>query len=375
MLQRFEFRPALDTLRFLAFLSVFISHAILFLPPVCSEGCQAFLRTHLTIGDLGVSTFFVLSGFLISILLFTELNRTNNIKLSGFYTRRILRIWPLYALIVFIGVILVPQFISADIFGSTWDLSKTGDLWRLLTFTFNFDHQYHFVHVSLVLGVLWSISVEEQFYAVWPLVLKVIKRKLIPYLLLLITIASIVFRYFYAFDLDRSVVEYHTLSVMGDMALGGLLAYFYSKHHELISWLKKFATRGIATVSLTVIIFEIAYRNVFMEERLFIALEPLVFGLAIMGVLIVLLNHQAPKWAKHRSLVYLGKISYGLYMYHIIAMALILTLALHFALSPWLIIALSLATTILLASLSYTFFEAPLLKLKKHFGSPDQVSL
>ncbi len=374
-LTKFEHAPQLDTLRFFAFLSVFIGHCILFLPPLCSTVCSTVLKKYFVTGDLGVSTFFILSGFLITILLLTEQNRLGDVKLKAFYIRRILRIWPLYAFIVFLGFVVVPHTVLHTVFGVPFTLYGTGSLWRFLTFTFNFAHKYHFVQYSLVLGVLWSISVEEQFYAFWPVVLKYVQRNKIPYILGGLIFASTVFRYMHAFDFDRATVEYNTFSVMSDIAIGSSCAFFYSHKKSLIESLSTSKTQAIGFVSFGIIFFDVLFRQTLLDTKLYVALEPLFFSFAVVGLLTLLLNERVPAWTKNKVLVYLGKVSYGLYMYHIVALILVLLLAPVLYLSSFATAVLSFVVTIVLATLSFEYFEKPILSLKKRFGNADSVGL
>lgn len=366
--------PTLDTFRFFAFLAVFIGHSILFLPPICSGGCFSFLREKLVIGDLGVSAFFILSGFLITILLITEQNRNNKIRIDLFYLRRILRIWPLYILIVVLGFYFIPNLIPANIFGGQYTVANTGELWRFLTFTFNFAHQYHFVHISLVLGVLWSISVEEQFYAFWPIILKFIKQSFIPYFLGLIIIFATIYRYIYAYDLGHSIVKYSTFSVMSDIAMGALFAYFYGVYRTFFESLKRHWYFIFVIASNIIVLGIILFRSFVVENRFAITIEPVVFSLAVVSILLFL-PQQTTGFMTYRPLVYLGKISYGLYMYHIIAMILVLFFTRSVNISPIILVLTSFITTVLLASISYFVLEKPILSLKHKIGNPDVVSL
>ena len=107
--------PNLDALRFFAFLSVFISHIAVFLSftPVWFQPIKKLFLIH---GDLGVNFFFVLSGFLISYLLFTERTESGEVSLKGFYKRRILRIWPLYFIVLIIGIFIIGNTIVLPYF-------------------------------------------------------------------------------------------------------------------------------------------------------------------------------------------------------------------------------------------------------------------
>jgi peptidoglycan/LPS O-acetylase OafA/YrhL len=140
--------PELDGLRFFAFLSVFACHAW-----DTTHGRNAFAD----IGTFGVDLFFTLSAFLITELLVQEKERLGKIDVLAFYARRILRIWPLY-FVFLAGAFVVVRF--------SWLYLATCAL-----FIGNFGF-YWWGPPSLILSSLWSISVEEQFYIAWPLILR-----------------------------------------------------------------------------------------------------------------------------------------------------------------------------------------------------------
>ena len=140
--------PSLDGLRAVSILLVLISHL---------DGTRGFPTWFSSLGDtgnLGVRIFFVISGFLITTLLLKEFDKTGRISLRTFYLRRMFRIFP--AFYVFALVIAVCQFAG-------WIRLLPGDLLHGLTYTMN----YHFPH-GWFMAHIWSLSVEEQFYILWP---------------------------------------------------------------------------------------------------------------------------------------------------------------------------------------------------------------
>ncbi|MDB4983912.1 MAG: acyltransferase 3 [Patescibacteria group bacterium] len=359
--------PNLDALRFFAFLGVFISHAVYFLPPLVGGSWQAFAAKYLTNGDLGVSAFFVLSGFIITALLLVEKAGAGTVSIWKFYMRRILRIWPLYILIVLLGLVVIPHLIHIEPLTSPVTIHGGNPFWNLVTFTFNFRHGTDFLGWSVVLGVLWSISVEEQFYLVWPWVMKFFKRNAIVGIAIAVVIFAAVFRFIHADN--RSIVEYSTFSVMSDIAIGSLLAIAYLQFQERIRNIRSSFRKLILWGSAAIIFADIVFRHALYQFHLFIALEPVFYAIAISGIIFVLMQERLASLFKNTFVAYLGKISYGLYMFHIISMIILRLLVPNSAVIEWIG---AFVLTILIAAISYRFFESPLLLFKKHFENKKQ---
>ena len=174
----------LDKLRFYAFLLVFWQHTNSLIIKKINEVKFLNLINFDFIeytGGLGVQFFFVLSGFLITYLLCKEQNRSHKINVLNFYFRRILRIWPVYYLVMFIGMFFIPFLFHAYLF--------EGNYWMSLLFLNNLDVQNQF----MITGISWSVAIEEQFYAVWPLFFIFLKRRWILFMSIIIAIISIYF--------------------------------------------------------------------------------------------------------------------------------------------------------------------------------------
>lgn len=375
------FFPNLDGLRFICFLMVFLFHSYktLFANVPGAENTVGFLFRH---GELGVNFFFVLSGFLITFLLIREREFTGTIHIGNFYVRRILRIWPLFYLCVFIGFVVWPYL--KTFIGDAVD--ETSNPWYYLLLINNFDY-IHQQSIStqlfpdaLILIVLWSVAVEEQFYLSWPLLLRVIKKIHYPLLFILIIAGTLVFRGFYAFepasDLEaRAVLKFHTLAVIGDMAVGALMAYNCAHEGWLYRWVRQMRRYQIALLYIAVVCILLFHHLIFPEglmmvpERLIIAL---VFGLVILEQ-----NYAEKSFYKFSSFTRISKLgtyTYGLYCYHFLVISL---MSKFFSKLGWndsnfanasLYSLLSLAVVIALSILSYRFFEKPFLKLKDRFA-------
>jgi len=361
-----HFFKNLDALRFLSFFAVFLSHA--FLPGSIGETGGAFgqeLSRFAHLGRLGVDFFFVLSSFLITWIILEEFGSTGNFKLGYFYFRRILRIWPLYFLLVLAGLTLVGLQLITDASKST--LPPVG---YLFTFTLNFYITNQGPHFLFFLVFLWSIAVEEQFYLAWAFFLKFFRRYLVVFCAAL-AVGSILFRWVYY--PDSNMLYFHTLSVACDFAAGAIFALAAFRKKSLLLWVQRAPAFTWIVLYLLLFLSLLFYDSVF-TGRLAVSLErawfALLFALVIMEQSYAL--HSPVKLGKWQILNYLGKRSYGLYCYH----GIVLTGAtwLLSAYPSWNGMFLKLVIPVVLflfttfaASVSYRFFEKPFLQMKQRY--------
>ena len=334
-------------------------------------------------GDLGVNFFFVLSGFLITTLLFKEKETFGRIEISNFYIRRILRIWPVYFLILTLGFFVFPLWTSSIPLLPFGILIEPHFIWWYAFFGGNFQMSY-FTHQSVIVAILWSISVEEQFYLVWPHVVNFLKRNALVYVCLVIIAVSFMFR-IYAAENER-LFHFFTISVMSDLAVGSLLAHaitiksFRQKMERISrpavatlygSLLVLIPFKTFLSLSLTVFLHRVAYAGM-----------PLLFSLIFAFIIAEQEFGTRLSWKAGNSkiLSYLGKRSYGLYCFHMIAITLVLGTAYNLGALPhndsWIIylteIGAGFALTVVLASASYSFLEKPFLSLRHHFSPSDR---
>src|SRR5687768_7831381 len=163
------YHPELDVLRFVAFLAVFMHHALprdarLYVNSGLSQAATQWLLTAKEAGAFGVDLFFALSSYLITELLLREHEQRGTFSVAAFYVRRALRIWPLYFTFLALTVLVVPTLIPTDRFGPIYITS-------FALFVGNWVCAAKGLPFS-VASPLWSISVEEQFYIGWPLLLR-----------------------------------------------------------------------------------------------------------------------------------------------------------------------------------------------------------
>lgn len=363
----------LDELRAIAALAVIVHHLELYkardgISTLYSTGFRFLVSSA---GENGVGLFFVLSGFLITYLLLTEKQALGTIRYRKFMWRRTLRIWPLYYLTVAMGFFVVPWLFelwtpmqaeahyAGRIRAINTDLN--GSLGLFLIFAPNFSLALY----PAVVGAAhaWSIGVEEQFYVVWPLVVRFVRRRLLPVVFIGVIIVKLVLVHEFlpswvAGTQWRWILKAAAFLRFEFMALGALGAYVQYFHEDRLK-------RVLASPVLML------GHLVALGMMLSI---PVPGGEFLIGVLFLLLilyqTNETPLTVSVPRVAKLGRISYGLYMIHPIAMyfsfaTLHSVLDLH---GGWLYHTLLyvsvIGLTIGLSSLSYRFLEKPFLKLK-----------
>lgn len=365
------YRPELDALRFCAFLLVFSFHLLDYVPidPVRSP----FLVHFATIGAFGVSVFFLLSAFLITELLLKELAETSRIHVKAFYLRRILRIWPLY-FAAFYGLAVLAHFLPEV--GPT-----TRGSW--LAFSF-FAGNWYVTRYGWIAGPvdpLWSISVEEQFYILIPLVIAAGKRAGLAIISGVFLFVSYVVIWSYAYhpspgdsgEWTNSLVQFQFFAAgtLIALALRGRLPRF-PIIFRLIG-----VPLALGCWFLALLRFGVKSWDAHPTESgailgwLLVLAGCMLFFLAVLGID----GKYVAGW-----LAYLGRISYGLYVFHSLIFHLVFVnsaglltrISGAFGWSALLRnlsgLALVLTGTILAAHLSYRFFETPFLRIKQHFS-------
>lgn len=364
------YRPELDVLRFLAFMFVFITHRNDLAPidPAAHPWFHAFTMT----GVYGVPVFFLLSAFLITELLERERELTGRINARAFYVRRILRIWPLYFL-VFFGLVFLNRFLpgaGADSPGEWLSFMLFSGNWYI---TFNGWIEYP-------VNPMWSLSVEEQFYIAIPFLAMLGRRTLIGINIFVLIVAYCVIVHYargfppgggFSGQWTNSFVQFQFFA--GGMLLALFLRGRRPDWHIAIRIALFACAIGMWLVAFTVFGIKADWPSSTVLQSL--AGWPLVLaGAALM--LVSLLG--TPRGFLPGPLIYLGRISYGLYMIHIFFFWLV-----YDKFRPWLTqvtegagIAgwrdnigqlIAFAATVFFASLLYRFYETPFLRLKRRF--------
>jgi peptidoglycan/LPS O-acetylase OafA/YrhL len=361
------YRPELDVLRFIAFLLVFFAHI--------GASQNRFVAAISATGQSGLCLFFLLSAYLITELLTREVDQTQHIDLKHFYIRRILRIWPIY-----FAALLLARLI--DIHSAHPQM----DAHRLLAYVLlagNWNAYHHGLPASVV-GILWSISVEEQFYLVWPWLQKHLQRRAILFaavaMIPLSYIAISICAHFLVSDGQLWVNTFVQAQFFGLGCAIALLLRGRSPDWPSATRCFMFAC-GLGSLFAAHHFFPellehaIAWRS--YAQYAFMAL-------GVVFIFFSTLGYSALRNA--RVLISLGKISYGLYVFHILALRIMFHIVglrivlraitwfrVHTAAPAWLFgfihVISALGLTILLAHLSYRYFESFFLRLKERYAA------
>jgi peptidoglycan/LPS O-acetylase OafA/YrhL len=356
-----HYYPQLDSLRFLAFLLVLIHHSRF------AKNIPIWVVLH-DFGWVGVDLFLCLSAFLFAKLLFVEFQEKGKVNVGYFYLRRLLRIWPLY--FFFIAMMLMYY-----IFKNGWTSSPLIRLLGMVTFTDNlFSMGLGYNNTIKFVTHLWTISYEEQFYLVIPWALTFLYRQkavtswmILVSFILIGTVIRTLFIYYQVGSLSIYVFPLtHFESIIGGLIIGlGLLDRVLKK---IPGWLTLISGL-IALWGVTQL------PNVDKIQWKLMISYPLV-GIGFSLILFAILQGELGPISvlmKNKGLSYLGKISYGLYVYHLLGITLT-TKIINLFLAPsshigyrLTVLITSVVLTILISSISYRVLEKPFLKIKSRF--------
>ena len=369
--------PVLDGIRGTAILAVLLFH---FIAPENRNGLtNAIVTWMFSYGALGVDLFFVLSGFLITGILYDA--RTDEHYFRNFYMRRLLRIFPLYygvLVIIFFGLPLIPEMRATEL-----GVLRTHQAWAWL-YAVNI---YLAIHGGWVLSYIehfWSLAVEEQFYLIWPLAVWLLAAKPRAFLTFSVLTAAASFAGRIVASLAGAspvVLEVITPFQLDALAIGGFLAVYLRQPGGESGIRRLVVPLTLAGLGLLAIQFGVRHLTSYGN-----ALESVrggAFHLLLAALLLTsLLGPPSSGWSKFllsRPLAFLGKYSYGLYVYHhffsyyFMSHHTDLTLAARLGCSSIAALLLQagagIATSIIIAWLSYEYFEKHFLRLKRYWPS------
>jgi peptidoglycan/LPS O-acetylase OafA/YrhL len=355
-----NYMPQLDAVRTFAVAAVLLQH---FMGP---DHLPALLGS-LPWGHLGVSLFFVLSGFLITGILIRSRDLVAANKQSAgfaarqFYIRRFLRIFPLYYFIIALGLVLA--------------IPPVREIWHwLISYTMNVyvslrgDENYFFSN-------FWSLAVEEQFYVAWPWFVLFAPRKwLLPATLVMISSGPAWRMYAFTHGFNFVALYKMTPACLDSLGVGALLA---QAHHSMLAkeTIRRYVNRLIlpAGLVLSVCLWALVYFEINWSANI------VLFDLSVAMIFCWFISSASVGFGgvtgslmASRPLVYCGKISYGIYVYHQFTPPVLMFLSgkIGFSYQPhgWLSLVLGVSLTMVFSSLSWYLLEQPVSNLKRRFS-------
>jgi peptidoglycan/LPS O-acetylase OafA/YrhL len=357
------YMPQLDSLRAFAVLLVIISHWF---------SHDHLFNRYFANGILGVTLFFVLSGYLITGILLrskTSIENGGSMKAAfkSFYVRRSLRIFPIYYLLLFVLLII-----------------NVADIQKSFSWHFFYLSNFYFWVKGAFGGNLshfWSLAVEEQFYLFWPALIFFVPRSKLVTTFIALIVFSTIFR-LVILNPPAHMGRFLMPASLDSFCIGALLAYGQQQSNNWYKWIA--ANFSILLLALSAIFIGYTFCQaripfaakdyVFLSS--YFLLISLIFGLIILRCSVGVNNKVVKVVMNNKALIYLGKISYGLYLYHnLIPYFYNIHLAGFLSTYSYYIVqVIRLLALIGLSTLSWYVIEKPLLKLKDRFAyKPKEV--
>lgn len=399
---------SLDGLRAIAIIFVFFHHLKNYIPAVNAP--VYYLQRYIEQGWIGVDLFFVLSGFLITGILIDTRPATN--YFSGFYARRVLRIFPLYYTVL-IAIVIGAQWIAAThtlegrIVAAVTPLPQ--DRWTYFCFLTNWIGLWHVQwgpRFGSILAHFWSLGVEEQFYLVWPFLVWIVRPRHLPWVAGSLALLSAITRLGWAMHIGvqalvppvSKALHLATICRLDSLFLGALAAWLYRNPGLLARvrpWLPPIARACLivffAVYSALLFLPGLTLQSVYGDPQylahstddvlglflLFGGYTLLAIGFASCVLLTACTDSQPTRMQSFlcsRPLSAIGKYSYGIYVFHVPILGLFeifiiprLAFSTNSALGSLTCLVVIAALSFLIPALSYEIFERKILHLKRYF--------
>jgi peptidoglycan/LPS O-acetylase OafA/YrhL len=389
---------SLDGLRAIAILLVFFHHMKDHIPAV--NFATRVTKTYLDLGWMGVDLFFVLSGFLITGILLDTRAASN--FFAGFYARRVLRIFPLYYLVLTVVIIAGIELHNPAL---TATLPLPGDRWLYYCYLTNWLVLWKDTWHGNYLAHFWSLAVEEQFYLFWPLMVWLVRPRAIPWFVgALATLAALIRIAWVHHSGPQQAIALATITRMDALFIGALCAFLYRNRERMLKvrkWLPWVASMGVGSfvagvaainnfpAQTTLLFYGSSTISHTSDDQISMFTEYAGFVLLALGFgALVLLAAQAEpentgmqKLLKSRWLAPIGLYSYGIYVFHVpIAGAASIYLyplirsidsTTKHVITECAYILIIAAVTFGISALSYEFFEKRILRFKRFFEAKD----
>jgi len=368
--------PQLDGMRGIAILLVLVWHFVV-IPTTAGSPHSVLARVVLHVGLLtwsGVDLFFVLSGFLIGGILIDAKDSSNYFK--TFYVRRAFRILPIYLLVVVVYLV-VWSLASGQKTALRETLGSPMPWYLYFTFTQNFWLAHH-AWDSMYLTASWSLAVEEQFYLFLPMIIRVLPRQVLLFAAVILALGSTISRSFLYMHYRPfwGTAAYTMIFSRADALMAGVICAVLLRDPLWNGLLRR--NRWATEVSCTIFGFGVA---ILMFRGWGMGTLPMctlgftclaLFYASILMLVIVKPDGQLSRALQTRWLMWLGTISYGLYLFHGISLGFVAPIVLHPqpTTANWLRVATgicALVAALCFAHLSWNYFESELVQLGHKF--------
>lgn len=356
--------PEIDGLRGIAILMVVSFHYINNQLVASQNLFGKMLYFSTSFGWAGVDLFFVLSGYLIGNILL----RTKNSPyyLQTFFVRRLLRIIPnYYLLLVIIFIVFNSSFLQSNTFLSG---NQSIPFWSYFFMIHNFFMGAQENMGNAALSVTWSIGIEEQFYVIFPFLLLVIKKKILPFLLITFIVLANVLR----FSFDHWIPSYVLLPCRADAISLGVLVAWIGCEYNLSKWIAKYKTQLCSLLTILLI----GCTSIFLIYKDLGVLKHTLLAIFFSIGLIFGIGGKEGKWRqllRWRLLITTGNISYSLYLFHYLILGLshyILSSKNYIGINNFFDVVVSMiafVVSMVFAWLVYIFLETPMVTIGKRF--------
>lgn len=373
--------PGLNGLRFVAAVFVFLHHVEQhkYWVGITNSWGDSLIDN---IGHEARVLFFVLSGFLITFLFLGEHEKTGTINWKNFQMRRLLRLWPVYYLMVIISIFVLPHFIDIKTFNASLEENFVKEI---IIYVFMVPNLARLLPPIMGANQFWSVGVQEQFYWIWPLAVRIFIKRFVYFIITLIILKLVVEAFIVgAIDSGALTVSVEKrfgqfllmwrLFMIEQMAIGAIGAYLFFKYRE--EFCKVIFHPVTHLFALGVFIVTMFTRLHFIGYTVIEALIAFVLILNISNNPNFRIKLQGARWE------YLGNLSFGMYAYHTMCIAITISVLTHFNIHSadylifnTLLYGLSFLLSFAISALSYRYLESYFLGLKKKFRPPVKAEL
>jgi peptidoglycan/LPS O-acetylase OafA/YrhL len=368
--------PNLNSLRAIAALIVVISHV----ESIKGEFMLQINNKIVEWGSIAVTLFFVLSGYLITYLILKEKTTFKKINIKQFYLRRALRIWPLFYLILFFVYFLIPSILP-EYYSSNLDKFTNNSIALNIFFLTNVTAVLNLT--PQIMGTIWSIGIEEQFYIFWPWLIKLKKKKAVRAILVIIILLPILKVFFLILsnitDCQFLKQLYYLInySRFDCMALGGLFGFIgYYKKITLFGFQLKynyFISKKVQIINyiILLLIFFFSTKIIVIDNFLYLHILPFIFAITILNLST---NANTILKIENKVLNYFGKISYSIYLNHLVVIFLIKPFLIKYIynFTPFIknifLFSIIIFFVLICSILSFELYEVKFIKIKNKFS-------